>query len=133
MREIIVCRRPLFGEVIKTMKNLGKRMGTCVFALTILALSMQASANSIVGVIHTIHVNTDTRMVHVQLNGLPQFDGGGCSIYWTGNSMDNLEFKNFVYPILLSAQATKQQVSIWVNGCNGIYPRIAGIDIVPRQ
>ncbi len=93
------------------------------------------NANSQEGTIHTIHSNTNSRLVHVYLDGKPQFDGGvTCSSnYWTGNSMDDLDFKNFVLPILLTAQAASKKVVISVNGCNGSYPKIFGVDLVPRK
>lgn len=110
------------------MKNiLCWSMGAC------LLLPVAASSQTIVGDVHTVHSNLSSRRVYMHLDGKPEFDGIGCVSYWTVNSMDDLDFKTYVLPLLLTARASQQQVRVTVDGCVGAYPRITAVDLNPRQ
>ena len=103
-----------------------------IFVLVIL-ISNNAYANSLTGTIHTLHVNLKTNRAHIYLEGKPTFDGGGCQGYWTGNSLDDIKFRQFIWPLLMTAKSTKEQVRVAVDGCIGNYPIIKIIDFVPSQ
>lgn len=95
-----------------------------------------AYADTVVGKIHTVHSNIETRRAHIQMEGspVPTFNGGSActGVPWTGNSMDDNDFRQFVLPILLTAKTTGETISITVNGCVGAFPRITGVDYSPR-
>jgi hypothetical protein len=96
------------------------------------AMAASAQANTVSGTIHTLHVSTESNMGYIYLDGMPTFDGGGCTGPWTGNSLDEDKFMIYLWPALMSAKNKGFSVSISVNGCVNGYPRIVGIDVVPR-
>lgn len=59
-------------------------------------------------------------------------DGGGCSSYWTANSLDDVDFMKYVWPLLLTAKATGTAVTLSVNGCVNTWGRVVQIDLEPR-
>jgi hypothetical protein len=104
-----------------------------IFALiALLAGATAAHADTVTGTIHTLHINTQTNRGHIYLDGQPQFDGGGCTGYWTGNSLDEDKFMIYLWPALTNAKNRGFAVSITVDGCLGGYPQIVAIDVVPR-
>lgn len=104
------------------------------FAAALIGLStFSAMAGSVTGTIHTLHVNLESNMAHIYLDGQPLFDGGGCSYMWTGNSLDDEKFMVYIWPALMNAKAHNFTVTITTNGCQvGAYPKIVAIDVVPR-
>lgn len=98
-----------------------------------LLISNSILANSLTGTIHTLHVNLKSNRAHIYLDGKPTFDGGGCTNMWTANSLDDIKFRQFIWPLLMTAKATKEQITVNVDGCEGgIYPVIYSVDVVPR-
>jgi hypothetical protein len=92
-----------------------------------------AHANTVIGTIHTLHINLDTNRAHIYLDGQPTFDGGGgCTGFWTGNSLDEDKFMIYVWTALTNAKNKGYAVSIDVVGCEGGFPKIRSIDVVPR-
>ena len=89
-------------------------------------------ANSLVGTIHTLHINLQTNRAHIYYEGKPVFDGGGCPNFWTGNSLDDVKFRQFIWPLLMTAKAAKEQVRVGVIGCEVNYPVIYSVDVIPR-
>jgi hypothetical protein len=95
--------------------------------------SLPTWANDLTGYIQSLHVNTKSKLFHVQLTGTPNFNGSGCKSIWTGNSLGEANFKEFVMPILIAAKTKGEKVRIWVSGCNGPYPKISAVDWSPRE
>jgi hypothetical protein len=94
-----------------------------------------ASAASITATIQTLHVNLDSGLAHVQFVGLPVMNGlpsGTCSSQWTANLLTDDLFMKYVWPLLMMAKASGQQVIVNTNGCTNGYPKIAAIDVEPR-
>ena len=120
--------------IVKETKGGGAAMNIKRIFATIaaVALSGNAWADSRSGTIHTLHVNLQSRMAHVYLDGLPTFQGGSCSGTWTGNSIDDQDFLIYIWPALMSAKNKGFAVTIEVSGCLNGYPKIVSIDVVPR-
>jgi hypothetical protein len=106
-----------------------KKLFAVVAAMTMVA---SAHANTVTGTIHTLHINTQSNMGHIYLDGQPLFDGTGCTGPWTGNSLDEDKFMIYLWPALTNAKNKGYPVSIVVEGCLNGYPRIVSIDVVPR-
>ncbi len=103
-------------------------------AVSLLQITIAGADASVTGTIQTLHINLESNMAHVQLQGKPAFDGGtGCNIGWTGNSLDDERFMTTVWPLLVLAKARSLAVTISVNGCTGSYPRIYAVDVEPRS
>ncbi|MBL8269952.1 hypothetical protein [Steroidobacter sp.] len=47
-------------------------------------------------------------------------------------SLDDAYLKNFIYPLILMAQAADATFTLRTNGCLGQYPMIVGADCPPR-
>ena len=92
----------------------------------------RALAGETIGTIHTLHVNSAIGRAYVQLEGLPYFDGGGCSSYWTNNLTSDEPFMKTVWPLLLTAKASGTPVKIYTTGCQDGWPKIVGVDLEPR-
>ena len=69
----------------------------------------------------------------VYLEGQPTFDGGGCPSRWAGSFLDDAKFRQFVWPLLMTAKTTKEDILITVNGCIGAVPKIEWVDLLPRE
>ncbi|WP_330110589.1 hypothetical protein [Methylophaga thalassica] len=112
-------------------------MKTILCALILLVLSNIVAAQTVTGSIETIHSNLNTRIVYVYLEGKPTFIGNeSCSSEWAAISMNNTDFRDFVLPLLITAQSTNQQVNITVDGCvteQPEMPQIQWVDLHPRQ
>jgi hypothetical protein len=109
------------------------RIGFQILSFLILLVPFFGFANSNQGVIHTLHVNLASNKAHIYLEGMPVFDGGGCSMLWTGNSMDDEKFRTFVWPLLMTAYAMQKEVTVTVEGCDGSHPKIVWVDLTPRE
>jgi hypothetical protein len=108
----------------------------CSLTSILLLVSSTAFSQTLTGTIETIHSNLYSRIVYVYLEGKPTFDGGGCTSEWAAVSMDDTDFRDFVFPLLLSAHETNKQVNITVSGCvanQPEMPKIQWVDLHPRQ
>jgi len=103
-----------------------------IFFTVVLFVSNNAFANSLTGTIHTLHVNLQTNRAHIYFDGKPSFDGGGCPNFWTANSLDDTKFRQYIWPLLMTAKVTKEQVTVNVQGCTGTFPVITSVDVIPR-
>lgn len=114
------------------MKYIALALGVFVSAV---GVSSSASAqSSITGIINTIHPNLNSGRTLIEFVGKPSASGGSCTNSWVGNDFTDVNFKDYVLPILMTAKATKAPVTVWVQGCvGGLYPRIYSIDYEPRQ
>ena len=95
--------------------------------------SLPTWANDLTGYIQTLHVDLKSKLFYIQLMGTPQFNGGGCKSIFTGNSLNNINFRDFVMPVLIAAKTKGGKVRVWVKGCNGSYPKIYAVDWSPRE
>jgi hypothetical protein len=91
-----------------------------------------ASANTVTGTIRTLYVHIGSGNAYVQMDGLQQFNGGACAVYWTANPISDEYFMKYVWSLLLTAKATGSTVSIEVNGCTGQFPKIVAAEFDPR-
>jgi hypothetical protein len=114
--------------------HLPKKRGLQVLSLiTIFLLSTSAWSGMLVtGTIHTLHINLKTNRAHIYLDGMPTFDGGSCPGIWTGNSLDDEKFTTYMWPALTNAKNRGFAVTVEVEGCEGGYPKIISVDVVPR-
>lgn len=104
---------------------------TFVTALAVFLLPV-SYANELTGTIHTLHVNLQTNLAHIYLDGSPIFNGGGCTNRWTANPLDEEKFMIYIWPALMNAKNRGFAVSVNVSGCVDGYPRIVSVDVVPR-
>jgi len=108
-------------------------MRKLLFFCLIIAFASNGYAQNIhIGVIHTLHSNMESNLFHIYLEDKPVFDTGDCSSYWTGNSMDNEKFRQYILPLLLTAYAREESIRVRVIGCNQGYPAINDVDLAPR-
>jgi len=101
-------------------------------ACVALFVSMGASANEVTGTIRTMYVNLQVGKAYVQMDGLLQFDGGGCAVYWSANDITDANFMKYVWSLLLTAKASGSSVTIVTDGCNGVFPKIVAAELEPR-
>ena len=104
-----------------------------IVVLFFVLVSNAVYANGLTGIIHTLHVNLQSNRAHIYLDGKPNFDGGGCATYWTGNSLDDTKFMQYVWPLLLTAYTKNDPITVNVSGCLDGYPQIISVDILPRE
>lgn len=97
-----------------------------------LLLSGAAVANTVTGTIRSLYVDVESGRAFVQMDGLAQFDGGGCRVYWSANNLTDQGFVKFIWPLLMTAKASGSSVSIQVNGCNAGYPKIVAAEFDQR-
>jgi len=95
--------------------------------------SLPTWANDLTGYIQSLHANLNSKLFHIQLTGTPNFDGGSCKSVWTGNSLSDVNFRDFVMPLLIEAKAKGEKIRVWVSGCNKTYPKIYAVDWSPRE
>jgi hypothetical protein len=69
-----------------------------------------------------------TARVYVQMQGAPALDGSGCSSRYFVGQMSDPNFKSFVFPSLLAANATGTTIHLVVSGCDGLYPIIVSVE-----
>jgi len=122
-------------KLIQLAKQHMQKIGRSQLPLLIASLTLSTSAWSgmvVTGTIHTLHINLKTNRAHVYVDGMPTFDGGSCPGYWTGNSLDDDKFTTYMWPALTNAKNHAFVVTVEVEGCEGGYPKIISVDVVPR-
>jgi hypothetical protein len=101
-------------------------------ALTLVASNAFADA-TVIGQIQMLQPYSPQGLVYVELQGAPQLDGGGCPNTFFVGEMSDANFKSFIYPTLLAANAAGGTIKLIVNGCSGAYPIVIGLEYSPRQ
>jgi hypothetical protein len=109
-----------------------------IFKITLVTLGVliamvSLADTSIIGKVRRIYPSLAGNVVYVDLQGLPQLDGGGCPLYVFVGRMDDVNFKTFVYSALLAAKTADADIKIIVQGCQGAYPLISGVEYSPAQ
>ncbi|WP_161829531.1 hypothetical protein [Steroidobacter agaridevorans] len=110
-----------------------------LFAMAAIAAPLAVSAGDLTGRISTIAPILGQDQLYIRLtdttnNAVPSGSpAGSCSNAFAIAEMGNTNFKNYIYPLILMAQAADAPITLRTNGClEGLYPIIVGVDYPPR-